>query len=60
MNLKKAYDRVHGKLILQVLEIYGIEGKVLHGFGTSYEVARVSIRLAGDMSRCFKVNSGWR
>ena len=60
MDLEKAYDRVDRDAMWQVMEIYGIGGKVLKGIKSFYEEGRACVRVGSKASESFVVRMGLR
>ena len=60
MDLEKAYDRVDRKALWEVLQIYGIGGKLLRAVKSFYESSRACVRIGGGESEWFEVKVGLR
>lgn len=55
MQLKKAYDRVDRELLQQVLETYGVHGRVGRAVRSQYESCQVVLRVLGQNSDWLRV-----
>ena len=60
MDLEKAYDRVNGEALWQVLRMYDVGGKLLNGIKSMYVNSLACFRVKGGKSECFRINSGAR
>ncbi len=55
MGLEKAYDRVSWLALLDVLKIYGVEGKLLSVIKSFYEEASTCVKISGETSKNFEI-----
>ncbi len=60
MDLEKAYDRVDGKELWNVLKIYGVGGLLMEGIKTFYREANACVKVDGELSDSFAVGVGVR
>ncbi|XP_076031278.1 uncharacterized protein LOC143019503 [Oratosquilla oratoria] len=60
MDLEKAYDRVDRKALWEVMQIYGIGGKLLGAVKSFYESSRACVRIRNGESEWFEVKVGLR
>ena len=60
MDLKQAYDRINREALWQVLMIYGVGGRLLNGVKSMYVDSEACIRVNGEVSEWFKIESGVR
>ena len=53
MDLEKAYDRVNGEALWQVLRMYDVSGKLVSGIKSMYVNSLACVRMKGGASECF-------
>ncbi len=58
MDLEKAYDRVDWLALWDVLNIYGVGGKLLSAIKSFYEEATACFRISGETSEHFEIKVG--
>ena len=58
MDLENVYDRVNRKTLWRVLRMYGARGKLLDGIKSMYVNGLAVVRVKGDESECFRIDSG--
>ena len=57
MDLEKAFDRVDWEAMWDVLNVYGVGGRLLSGVKAFYRDASASVKIKGEMSECFKIKT---
>ena len=60
VDLEKAYDTVRRDKLWQVLEEYGIEGKLLGAVKAFYDKSEACVRIGEKLSGCFPITRGVR
>ena len=60
LDLEKAYDRVDREAMWKVLELYGVEGRLLSAVKSMYADSRACVRVGSDRSEWFTVKVGLR
>ncbi len=60
MDLEKAYDRVDGKALWNVLKIYSVGGELMEGKKAFYWEANACVKVDGELSDSFTVGVGVR
>ena len=53
LNLEKAYDRVDREAMWKVLELYGVEGRLLSAVKSMYADSRACVRVGSETSEWF-------
>ena len=56
IDLEKEYDRVNRKTLCQVLKLYDVNSKLLHGMKSMYVKNLAYVKVKGDESGCFLMN----
>ena len=57
IDLEKAYDRINREVLWQVLRMYDVEGKLLSGIKSIYVDSSTYVRVKGDESERFRIDS---
>ncbi len=60
MDLEKAYDRVDWLPLRDVLNIYGVGGKLLSAIQSFYEESSRCVKISGETSEHFEIKVGLR
>ena len=60
MDLEKAYDKVDWRALWEVLQIYGVGGKLLKAVQAFYRNSRACVRVNGRVSEDFEIHVGVR
>jgi len=60
MDLEKAYDRIDRDGLWRVLDMYGVNGKLLNGIKSFYFGSKACLRVNGTISEWFDVKVGLR
>ena len=60
IDLENVYDRVSREALWQVLRMYEFGGKLLAGIKSMYVDSLACVRVKGDESRRFRIDSGVR
>ena len=60
MYQEKAYDTVDRDALWQVLQLYGVGGKLLKAVQRFYVDSKECVRIGGEVSEWFSVNVGVR
>ena len=60
LDLEKAYDRVDGDAMWNVLRLYGIGGKLLRGVKSLYVGSKARVWVGNEVSEWFPVRVGLR
>ncbi len=55
MDLEKPYDRVDWLALWDVLNIYGVGGKLLSAIKSFYEKASACVKISGETSEHFEI-----
>ena len=58
MDLVKVYDRVNMKALWEVLRMYDVGGKLLDGIKSMHINSLACVRVKGDKSEGFRIDSG--
>ena len=56
--MEKAYDRVKGEVLWQVLRMYNMGSKLLNGIKSMYVNILAYLRAKGDETDCFRIDRG--
>ena len=60
MDLEKAYDRVDREALWDVLQLYGVGGKLLRAVKSFYVGSKACVRVGSELSEWFPVKVGLR
>ncbi len=60
MDLKKAYNRVDWLALWNVLQLYGVGGKLLSAMKSFYEEASTCVKISDETSEHFEIKVGLR
>ena len=60
MDLEKAYERINGESLWQLLKMFDVSGKLLNEIKNMYVYSLTCVRVKGVKSDCFKIEKGER
>ena len=60
MDPERAYNRINREALWQVLRMYDVVGKLLNGIKNMHVNNLAIVRVKGDESECFRIDSGAR
>ena len=58
--MEKAYDRVNRGALWQALRMYDVSSKLLNGIKSMFFYSLAYVRVKGDESECFTIDSSMK